>query len=47
MADQAAMPGASASVAKIGCLLGSLVAATLGTVILLARRHSVVGVAVG
>jgi len=34
MADQAAMPGASASVAKIGCLLGSLVAAGVGVTVL-------------
>jgi NhaA family Na+:H+ antiporter len=39
MADQASLPGASASVAKIGCLLGSFVAAGLGTIVLAARRR--------
>jgi NhaA family Na+:H+ antiporter len=37
MADQASLPGSSASVAKIGCLVGSCVAAGLGTVVLVAR----------
>jgi hypothetical protein len=34
MADQASLPGATAAVAKIGCLAGSLLAATLGTLVL-------------
>jgi NhaA family Na+:H+ antiporter len=38
MADQAALPGSLASVAKIGCLVGSFVAAGLGTIVMVARR---------
>jgi len=38
MADQASLPGTLASVAKIGCLVGSLVAAGLGTMVMVARR---------
>jgi NhaA family Na+:H+ antiporter len=38
MADQASLPGATAAVAKIGCLVGSLIAAALGTMVLVARR---------
>ena len=34
LADQAALPGATASVAKIGCVVGSLLAAALGTLVL-------------
>jgi NhaA family Na+:H+ antiporter len=34
MADQAALPGATAAVAKIGCLVGSFFAAALGTLVL-------------
>ena len=37
MADQAALPGQTASTAKIGCLVGSFIAAGLGAVIL--RTH--------
>jgi NhaA family Na+:H+ antiporter len=37
MADQASLPGTLASVAKIGCLLGSFVAAGLGTMVMVAR----------
>jgi NhaA family Na+:H+ antiporter len=37
MADQASLPGATAAVAKIGCLLGSLLAAALGTLVLVTR----------
>jgi NhaA family Na+:H+ antiporter len=38
MADQAGLPASSASVAKIGCLIGSAVAAGLGTAVLLTGR---------
>jgi NhaA family Na+:H+ antiporter len=38
MADQSALPMPVASVAKIGCLLGSLLAAALGSTVLLAHR---------
>ena len=38
MADQASLPGSLASVAKIGCLVGSFVAAGLGTIVMVARR---------
>jgi NhaA family Na+:H+ antiporter len=34
MADQAALPGATAAVAKIGCLVGSFIAAALGALVL-------------
>jgi NhaA family Na+:H+ antiporter len=34
MADQASLPGATAAVAKIGCLAGSFFAAALGTLVL-------------
>ena len=37
MADQASLPEATASVAKIGCLLGSFIAAALGTLVLVTR----------
>ena len=37
MADQASLPGQTASTAKIGCLLGSFIAAGLGAIIL--RTH--------
>jgi NhaA family Na+:H+ antiporter len=37
MADQASLPDATASVAKIGCLVGSFVAAALGTLVLVSR----------
>ncbi len=40
MADQAALPVPIASVAKIGCLLGSLLAAALGSAVVLARRRT-------
>ena len=40
MADQASLPGSNASVAKIGCLVGSLVAAGLGTMVMVARSHA-------
>jgi Na+:H+ antiporter, NhaA family len=39
MADQASLPDATASVAKIGCLVGSLIAAGLGTLVLVTRRE--------
>jgi NhaA family Na+:H+ antiporter len=38
MADQASLPGTTAAVAKIGCLVGSLVAAALGTFVLVTRK---------
>jgi NhaA family Na+:H+ antiporter len=41
LADQAALPGATASVAKIGCVVGSLLAAALGTLVLVARPRAV------
>jgi NhaA family Na+:H+ antiporter len=34
MADQASLPDGTAAVAKIGCLLGSFLAAALGTLVL-------------
>jgi len=34
MADQASLPGATAAVAKIGCLVGSAIAAALGSIVL-------------
>lgn len=37
MADQASLPGATAAVAKIGCLVGSFLAAALGSLVLVAR----------
>ncbi len=37
MADEASLPGAAASVAKMGCLAGSLLAAAVGTAVLVAR----------
>jgi NhaA family Na+:H+ antiporter len=37
MADQASLPGATAAVAKIGCLVGSFLAAALGTLVLVTR----------
>ena len=37
MADQASLPGGTAAVAKIGCLVGSFVAAALGTLVLVTR----------
>jgi NhaA family Na+:H+ antiporter len=37
MADQAELPGADGSVAKIGCLVGSFIAAGLGTFVMVAR----------
>jgi Na+:H+ antiporter, NhaA family len=37
LADQASLPGTTAAVAKIGCLVGSLIAAVLGSVVLVAR----------
>jgi Na+:H+ antiporter, NhaA family len=40
MADQASLPTAIAAVAKIGCVLGSFVAAALGTAVLIARTPS-------
>jgi NhaA family Na+:H+ antiporter len=40
MADQASLPASVASVAKIGCLIGSLLAAALGSAVLLATRPS-------
>jgi Na+:H+ antiporter, NhaA family len=36
LADQASLPGATAAVAKIGCLVGSLIAAALGSAVLVA-----------
>ncbi len=39
MADQASLPGAASSVAKLAVLIGSVIAALLGTVILLAASH--------
>ncbi len=38
LADQAGLPGATAAVAKIGCLVGSFIAAALGTVVLVMPR---------
>ncbi len=40
MADQASLPASTVSVAKIGCLIGSLLAAALGSAVLLATRPS-------
>jgi len=40
LADQASLPTTIAAVAKIGCLVGSFVAAALGTVVLVARAPS-------
>jgi len=37
MADQASLPGSLASVAKIGCLAGSLLAAAVGTTVMVVR----------
>ena len=37
MADQASLPSATAAIAKIGCLVGSLIAAALGSAVLVAR----------
>ena len=37
LADQASLPTTIAAVAKIGCLVGSFVAAGLGTVVLIGR----------
>jgi NhaA family Na+:H+ antiporter len=34
MADQASLPGSTAAVAKIGCLVGSFIAAAVGTLVL-------------
>jgi NhaA family Na+:H+ antiporter len=39
MADQASLPGATAAVAKIGCLVGSFIAAALGTLVLVSRSR--------
>jgi NhaA family Na+:H+ antiporter len=39
MADQAALSGSGASVAKIGCLVGSFVAAGVGTLVLVTPRR--------
>jgi NhaA family Na+:H+ antiporter len=38
MADQAGLPGSGASIAKIGCLVGSCAAAALGTLVLALAR---------
>ena len=38
MADQASLPGGAAAVAKIGCLVGSFLAAALGSVVLVASQ---------
>jgi Na+:H+ antiporter, NhaA family len=43
MADQASLPSATAAIAKIGCLVGSLIAAALGSAVLVSRG-SVMGV---
>jgi NhaA family Na+:H+ antiporter len=40
MADQASLPAAGAAVAKIGCLVGSVVAAALGTFVLVTHRKA-------
>jgi Na+:H+ antiporter, NhaA family len=40
LADEASLPTGIAAVAKIGCLVGSFVAAALGTVVLIARAPS-------
>jgi Na+:H+ antiporter, NhaA family len=40
LADEASLPTASAAVAKIGCLVGSFLAAAMGTVVLIACRSS-------
>ena len=40
MADQASLPAPIVSVAKIGCLIGSLLAAALGSTVLLVGRTS-------
>lgn len=43
LADQASLPGATAAVAKIGCLVGSLIAAALGSAVLMARSPAAHG----
>jgi NhaA family Na+:H+ antiporter len=40
IADQASLPLRSAAVAKIGCLVGSLIAAALGTLVLIPRERT-------
>ena len=39
MADQASLPGAASAIAKIGCLLGSFIAACVGTLVLVTRSR--------